>query len=88
MNQNEAIDVLKICLPIYCNLHDKVKHNLSSDEIKSLNNFKLIWENQLFFEDGIIEQAGLDLYKVAFLGGWLMRPEIQARQPGLTCRNS
>ncbi len=73
MNEQEAVEILRVCLPIYRNLHDKTKHNLSDEEIMWLNKFKILWDSQLAFEEGLIKKAGMDLYKFAFLGGSIYR---------------
>ena len=80
MNEQEAVEVLKLCLPIYRNLHDKPKHSLSVEEIKWLNKFKILWDSQLAFEDRIIKKAGMDIYKFAFLGGAIYQLNLEEFQ--------
>ena len=80
MNEQEAVEVLQRCLPIYRNLHDRPKHTLSAEEIKSLNKFKILWDSQLAFEEGLIKKAGMDIYKFAYLGGSVYQLDLKEVQ--------
>lgn len=72
MKENEALEILQNCLPIYNNLHDKVRYTPTTDEIKWLDKLKVIWSGQLGFEEErIIAKAGMGIEKFAFLGGYL-----------------
>ena len=80
MNEQEAIEIMRLCLPIYRNLHDKAKHNLSDEEITWLNKFKIIWDSQLAFEECLVKKAGLNAYKFAFLGGFVYQLKSEELQ--------
>lgn len=80
MNEQEAVEVLRLCLPIYQNLHDKTKHQLSSDEIEQLGKFKVLWESPLAFEDRVIKKAGMDIYEFAYLGGTIYQLNLEESQ--------
>lgn len=77
MDEKEAVEVLRLCLPIYQNLHDKPKYSLSVEEIKWLGKFKIIWDSNLTCEENVIKKAGMDIYKFAFLGGAIYQLNLE-----------
>ena len=71
MKDHEIIELLRLCHPVYLNLHDKIGHALSKEEAALMQQFKSVWENGLCCDLELIEEAGISHYELAFLGGYI-----------------
>jgi len=71
MTDSEIIEVLKLCHPVYLNLHHKIGHNLTQRETTLLRQFKSVWENDLCLRPDLVKQSGVDHREIAFLGGYV-----------------
>ena len=71
MTDNDVVEILQSCRSVFINLHNKVGHSLSEQEIAQLEKFKVLWEDGLCCNPKLVEEAGMKPYELAFLGGYI-----------------
>ena len=71
MTDEQIVEVLQSCRPVYNNLHYKIGHDLSEQEIALLRQFKFVWEDSLCLRPDLVKQSGIGQAEIAFLGGFV-----------------
>ncbi len=75
-SQQEVIETLKSCLPLYKKISQIVNYQPTKDDLSCLAKFKELWDAGLMLDNAELLDTGLFIEEAGFLIGYIHLPEV------------